>query len=334
MNAHVLYVSGTHCPACKVLVEDLLGEQDGVEAVAVDLRQQQITVQTEAPATLEQLIQKWTPVLRPHGYGLSIENPGTKRDHRQLIPAILIGLLVLAGFFAAQRSGILAWDLRQPLTPATAILIGVVASFSSCLAVVGGFVLSLSSQLAQDTRSLRPVMSFHVGRIAGFVVLGGALGLLGQAIAINFTAATLLGLVAAVVMVLLGLNLTGLFNVMQFIALPRGAFDRLTRIETGAAAPFLLGALTFFLPCGFTQSMQVAALASGSPVTGALIMGMFALGTLPMLSLLSFGSFRFAHSRYAPLFLQSVGVVVIGFGLFAILTGLAGLGVIPPLVTL
>ena len=97
---------------------------------------------------------------------------------------------------------------------------------------------------------------------------------------------------------------------------------------------FLLGALTFFLPCGITQSMQVAALASGSPVTGALIMGMFALGTLPMLSLLSFGSFRFAHSRYAPLFLQSLVVVVIGFGLFSILTGLAGLGVIPPLVTL
>ena len=46
-------------------------------------------------------------------------------------------------------------------------------------------------------------------------------------------------------------------------------------------APFTLGAMTFFLPCGFTQSLQLVALASGSFVTGAFTMFIFALGTLP-----------------------------------------------------
>jgi len=77
----------------------------------------------------------------------------------------------------------------------------------------------------------------------------------------------------------------------------------------------------------------VAALASGSAATGAMIMGFFALGTLPVLALLSFGSFRLAHSRHAVLFLQTVGVVVIGFGLLSLLTGLAAIGIIPPLLT-
>jgi sulfite exporter TauE/SafE len=57
----------------------------------------------------------------------------------------------------------------------------------------------------------------------------------------------------------------------------------------------------------------------------------FALGTLPMLSLLSFGSASFAHSKHASLFFKSAGIVVIGLGLFALLSSLASLGIINPL---
>lgn len=77
--------------------------------------------------------------------------------------------------------------------------------------------------------------------------------------------------------------------------------------------------------------MQVSALGSGSFVSGLFIMLAFALGTLPMLVLLSFGSASFAHGKYAPLFFKSAGIVVIGLGLFALLAGLAGLGIINPL---
>lgn len=78
-------------------------------------------------------------------------------------------------------------------------------------------------------------------------------------------------------------------------------------------AQFLIGKVeTFFLPCGFTQSMQIVALSSGSFVSGMFIMLAFALGTLPMLALLSFGSASTIVIKYAPLFFKSAGVVVIG----------------------
>jgi sulfite exporter TauE/SafE len=80
--------------------------------------------------------------------------------------------------------------------------------------------------------------------------------------------------------------------------------------------------------------MQVAALSSGSFGSGLMIMLAFALGTLPMLLLLSFGSASFAHGKHALLFFKSAGVVVIGLGSFALLGGLAGLGVIDPLFNL
>ncbi len=330
MTNHVFYVTGTHCPACKILIEDILVEHEGVKEASVDLRRCQVTITS---TTADHAMDQWSTLLQPHGYALYVEKPVSERNHKQLAPAIILGMVLLSAFFWAQKAGIFSFGMAQPLTPATAIVVGIVASFSSCLAVVGGLVLSLSAQVAQDSRTMRPLVFFHLGRIAGFFVLGGLLGLVGEALSINFTVTAILGVITSVVMLLLGLNLLGIFNPMHYLALPRGMFDRLTRIETGAAAPLILGIATFFLPCGFTQSMQVAALASGSMVSGAMIMGLFAVGTLPVLGLLSFGSFRFAHTRYAAIFLQTVGVVVIGFGLFSLLTGLAALGIIQPVLT-
>jgi sulfite exporter TauE/SafE len=77
--------------------------------------------------------------------------------------------------------------------------------------------------------------------------------------------------------------------------------------------------------------MQVVALSSGSFISGMFIMLAFALGTLPVLLLLSFGGASLAHGKHAPLFFKSAGVVVIGLGIFALLAGLAGLGIINPL---
>jgi sulfite exporter TauE/SafE len=78
--------------------------------------------------------------------------------------------------------------------------------------------------------------------------------------------------------------------------------------------------------------MQFAALSSGSFWSGMLIMGVFAIGTLPMLALLSFGSYRFSHTRYSPLFFKTAGVVVIGLGVIALLSSLAAQGIIRPVI--
>jgi len=60
----------------------------------------------------------------------------------------------------------------------------------------------------------------------------------------------------------------------------------------------------------------------------------FALGTFPMLALLSFGSYSFSGTSYAPLFFKTIGIVVIGFGIITLLTGIIGLGILPPFINL
>ncbi|KKU50484.1 MAG: hypothetical protein UX71_C0001G0139 [Parcubacteria group bacterium GW2011_GWA1_47_10] len=329
---YTFHVSGTHCASCKILIEDILKEQDFVKSSRVDLKKQTLEIETESEENAEEIAAILTEKIKPHGYELSVEKklPVQKGDD-VIWKAVPVGLGVLALFFLLQRSGILNFGLGGQATPATSFIIGLVASVSSCLAIVGGLVLSLSAKISQDDVSdTKTFLLFHIGRLFSFAILGGVLGAVGNAIGINFTFTAILGIIASLVMLLLGLNLVGVFA-KSHITLPSGIFNFFRKIEHKTFTPLLIGFGTFFLPCGFTQSMQVVALGSGSFVSGLMIMFAFALGTLPMLALLSFGSASFAHGKHAPLFFKSAGVVVVGLGLFALLSGLAALGIISPL---
>jgi sulfite exporter TauE/SafE len=230
-----------------------------------------------------------------------------------------------------------------------AALLGLAAGVSTCMALVGGLVLALSAAAAagrgddEDDPSiaarLRPTATFLAGRVAGFAVLGAGLGALGSRVVLPPVAIAVLMIVVAVVMTILGVRLTGLSPRIAAWSptLPGGLGARLgidgsgvsTYSDTRAA---VLGAASFFLPCGFTQAVQIYALSTGSPVVAGAIMAAFAIGTVPgLLTLGGLPSLLPKTSR--PAFLRTIGVVVIGF---ALLNGMAGLrlaGLMPELGT-
>src|SRR3990167_3194124 len=336
MKTYTFHVSGTHCPSCKILIEDVLNEHSLIKNARVNLKTETVEIETDSDQSPEALAQALTDKIKPNGYKLSAEKSAQAQPSNDVIwQALPIGLAFLVLFFLLQKSGILNICIGGQITPVTSFIIGLIASVSSCLAIVGGLVLSLSAKISQDEVSdTKTFLLFHTGRLVSFAVLGGVLGLVGNAIGINFTFTAILGLVASIVMLLLGLNLVGVFAKNK-VALPSGIFQKITsafrKIEHKTFTPLVIGFGTFFLPCGFTQSMQIVAISSGSFISGFLIMFAFALGTLPMLAFLSFGSASFAHGKHAPIFFKSAGVVVIGLGIFALLSGLAGLGIINPL---
>ena len=88
--------------------------------------------------------------------------------------------------------------------------------------------------------------------------------------------------------------------------------DLAERDANGGA--FVLGAATFFLPCGFTQALQLYVLAKGSFVIGALTMLAFSLGTLPALLSLSAMS-SFATGNFQRHFLKFAGAAVVVLGI-------------------
>lgn len=331
---YTFHVSGTHCASCKILIEDMLSEQSCIIKSDVDIKKETVTIETDSQETPESITKQLTEKVMKSGYVFSVEKKTEEKKQDDVTwKAIPIGLVLLMLFVILQKSGVLNLGIGGAVTPVTSFIIGLIASVSSCLAIVGGLILSLSAKVAQDESaktSKKQFVLFHMGRLSGFAVFGGVLGLVGQAIGISFTFSAILGIIASSVMILLGLNLLGIIKKNK-VALPTGVFAYFRKVEHSTFTPILIGVGTFFLPCGFTQAMQVAALSSGSFTSGLIIMFSFALGTFPMLLLLSFGSVSFAHSKHAPLFFKSAGVVVIGLGLFALLSGLAGLGIISPL---
>lgn len=82
-----------------------------------------------------------------------------------------------------------------------------------------------------------------------------------------------------------------------------------------------LGVLTFVLPCGFTQSMQLYALGLGNPIKSGLTMLTFALGTLPILAAVSAISIKFNKGRNGEIFFKTVGFLLIAFGVWQVWVG-------------
>jgi hypothetical protein len=91
----------------------------------------------------------------------------------------------------------------------------------------------------------------------------------------------------------------------------------------------VLGAASFFLPCGFTQAVQIYALSTGSPLFAGAIMAVFAIGTAPGLLALA-GLPVVVPGRARPTLLRLVGVVVIAFAVVNLGSGLRLAGLTLP----
>jgi sulfite exporter TauE/SafE len=217
-------------------------------------------------------------------------------------------------------------------------LIGLVASVSSCTAILSGLIVAISANHAKTHTSesthdrLRPHILFNLGRLIGFGVFGAVIGLIGSVFSLSSELNALFVVLVAVLMLGLGANLLDLLPPGFFrLHPPLWMARRILTLQESShpAVPFVLGALTFFLPCGFTQSVQLFALSTGSPYTAASIMIVFALGTLPVLLGLGAAT-SFAHGRRLKQITQMAGVLVLVIGLSQLFNGMTLLGVSSP----
>ena len=168
-----------------------------------------------------------------------------------------------------------------------------------------------------------------MGRLSAFVIGGAALGAIGGSLSQGSTALYgMLALVLGIAFLVVGLNLLELSPSLAKIGfrLPSSIHHIADRIKrsNNPATPFLIGAITFVLPCGFTQTAQGLAIASGSAKQGLLLLTMFALGTLPvLLGVTWFGSAATMKRRF---FRLAAGSVLFFFALGQIDGGLTLLG--------
>lgn len=336
MKTYTFFVQGMHCNSCVLLTEGEIGKLSHVHSVKASLHKKLIEVTGDfSDRSPQSIAEELTITLKPHGYTVSVEKIEMKKNWSEFKIAIPIALLFILLFIALQKLGIVDLVNSNNVGYGTAFVIGVVASLSTCMAVVGGLVLSMSATLAKREKSARPQLIFHVGRIVSFFVLGGLIGAIGSAFTLSAGSTFILSIVIGIVMLIMGINLLGIFHwskrlqpsMPKFIAKRAHGISKLNHSLT----PLLLGVATFFLPCGFTQSMQLYTLTTGSFWSGGLTMLAFALGTLPVLAIISFSSLSLRSGVRTGIFFKSAGLIVIAFAIFNLINGLTVVGVIPPL---
>lgn len=238
----------------------------------------------------------------------------------------------MAVLFAVYLSFRVLWPMlatHVPSVTAEASLVallglGVVASLSTCLASTGAFLLAYSSSRERKSE----LAWLHLGRLVAFVIGGGLLGAIGRLWTLSSTSSGLVELVLGAAFVLVALNLLELAPSLSSLglSLPKSwsRFVEHRAQKHGAVASFMVGAATFVLPCGFTQTAQTLALASGSFMRGALLLGAFAIGTLPTLLGVSwFGSLATLKQRS---FRLVTGAILFLFALGQVDGGLTVLG--------
>lgn len=333
------HIHGMHCNACVLLSESELEDHELIKTATANLKTNQIEIKGDFGERSQlEIAEELNKVLAPHGYTLSLESEQKNvawSDFKLAIP-IALGFAVL--FFILQKIGLVNIVTANEVTYGTAFVLGIIASLSTCMAVVGGLVLSMSATFAKEGDKIRPQVLFHVGRLASFFVLGGIIGLIGSMFQFGGTGTFVLTLTVGLIMILLGINLLGLFSwtkglmpmMPKFISKHAHEVSKLNHTLT----PVLVGIATFFLPCGFTQSMQIYSLSTGSFLTGGLTMLTFALGTLPVLALISFSSLSIKNSSKAGIFFKTAGLIVIMFGLLNLINSLVIAGIIPPIFNL
>lgn len=219
-------------------------------------------------------------------------------------------------------------------------LTGLTTGGVSCAAVQGGLLASIianqkKQELAEkvgkdktatvalkqfDQLDWLPVTMFLAAKLVSHVILGFLLGSLGSFFTLSLSAQLGLQVFTALFMLATAMNFLDVHPIFRRLAFqPPRFMRRLVKNQSQSKAlfaPIVLGLFSIFIPCGVTQSMEVLAVASGSPVQGALIMGTFVLGTAPIFAALGIATAKLTEAWQA-VFNKTAAAILIALAVYS-----------------
>jgi len=237
-----------------------------------------------------------------------------------------------------------------------AFITGLTAGGLSCFAVQGGLLTgSIAQQVESTSQSsgktassskkkknngrriqpanpkrpagmIQPILLFTTAKLVAYTILGFFLGLLGSLFSFSSSLKGAIQLAIGIFLVGNALRMLNVHPIFRYFSFePPSQLTRyIRRVSKRAeswATPLFLGALTLLIPCGVTQSMMAVAVGTGNPLTGAVIMFAFILGTSPTFIGVSWlvTSLGGMFQKY---FYRFVALTVLVLGLYAINGGL------------
>ena len=216
----IFHVNGMNCKSCELIIEQGINKIPGVTKSEASHKSGILEIESLNPISNERV----ASIVKNAGY--EVVNESEKRhtpvhkntfDDYATIVILLISTIFLA--FILSQFDILKFlpDVSGGASIGVALLIGIVASVSTCLALVGGIVLSFGDMYPVREDHKHPLIAkatphfyFHVGRVVGFALLGGLLGLIGSKINYSTSFTGYLTILVGAVMFYIGLQILNL----------------------------------------------------------------------------------------------------------------------------
>ena len=166
-------------------------------------------------------------------------------------------------------------------------LIGLLGA-GHCVGMCGGIVAALGFATDSNQPRWPIILTYNLGRISSYGLMGGIVGLLGQFGDQLLSLGPWLRAVSGLLLILMGFYLADWWKALALLErIGQLLWKKLQPLGKGlfqvrsVGRGFLYGMLWGWLPCGLVYSALAFAGASASPVMGAFSMMAFGLGTLP-----------------------------------------------------
>lgn len=204
----------------------------------------------------------------------------------------------------------------------TAFLLGFLGSFH-CLGMCGPIALAVAAK--DNSVFLKNKLVYNFGRTITYSTLGALIGMLGFSLALAGVQQWISILMGAVILLM-----AFFYKKSERIITQSGFFGSVHRLKSnlgkylkrgGTSAFFFSGLLNGLLPCGMVYLALIASLALQSPLSGALYMLFFGLGTIPMLLVVMLSGklisiqWRNRFTKALPYFAMFIGILFIVRGL-------------------
>ena len=208
-----------------------------------------------------------------------------------------------------------------------ALLAGLLGS-AHCLGMCGGIsgLFAVNAGVASLRQQLPFAVTYNLGRITSYAVLGIIVGAVGSVI-VKATPSLAIGirLFSGIVIILVGLKVAFDLRLLNVIERMGGtlwsrispAAQKLVPV-TSLPKAFGLGLVWGWLPCGLVYSVLMIAATSAQPVAGAATMVAFGIGTMPAMVLTGLGAARLSELMRRKGTRIGLGLLIVAMGLVTI----------------
>lgn len=144
------FVRGMHCASCELLIEKEILKISGVKSVEASIKNNEVLIEYQDQKPTITYLDK---IFRQKGYQFS-EKPFSPKNipSNSINPlySFLIAAAIIMVFYILQKLGISGLvNVSSQSSLPTFFVLGLLAGISSCAALVGGIILSMSKQWSE-----------------------------------------------------------------------------------------------------------------------------------------------------------------------------------------